>query len=30
MMGATADSFDSRYWGFLPEARVIGRAYALW
>jgi len=30
MMGATADSFDSRYWGFLPEHRVIGRAYALW
>ncbi len=30
VMGATADSFDSRYWGFLPEARVIGRAYALW
>ena len=29
VMGATADSFDSRYWGFLPEARVIGRAYAL-
>jgi conjugal transfer pilin signal peptidase TrbI len=30
VMGATADSFDSRYWGFLPAARVIGRAYALW
>jgi conjugal transfer pilin signal peptidase TrbI len=30
VMGATADSFDSRYWGFLPEGRVIGRAYALW
>ena len=30
VMGATADSFDSRYWGFLPEQRVIGRAYALW
>ena len=30
MMGATADSFDSRYWGFLPEQQVIGRAYALW
>ena len=30
MMGATADSFDSRYWGFLPERQVIGRAYALW
>ena len=30
MMGATPDSFDSRYWGFLPERQVIGRAYALW
>jgi conjugal transfer pilin signal peptidase TrbI len=30
VMGATADSFDSRYWGFLPAARVIGRAYVLW
>mgnify|MGYP001098272042 CR=1 FL=1 len=30
MMGATADSFDSRYWGFLPERQVIGRAYVLW
>jgi conjugal transfer pilin signal peptidase TrbI len=30
MMGATADSFDSRYWGFLREHQVIGRTYALW
>jgi conjugal transfer pilin signal peptidase TrbI len=30
VMGATADSSDSRYWGFLPERQVIGRAYALW
>jgi conjugal transfer pilin signal peptidase TrbI len=30
LMGATADSFDSRYWGILPAARVIGRAYVLW
>jgi conjugal transfer pilin signal peptidase TrbI len=30
VMGATPDSFDSRYWGFLPQDRVIGRAYALW
>jgi conjugal transfer pilin signal peptidase TrbI len=30
MTGATADSFDSRYWGFLPERQVIGRAYTLW
>ncbi len=30
VMGATADSFDSRHWGFLPGGQVIGRAYALW
>ena len=30
VMGATADSFDSRYWGFLPGGQVIGRAYVLW
>lgn len=30
VMGATADSFDSRCWGFLPDHQVIGRAYALW
>jgi conjugal transfer pilin signal peptidase TrbI len=30
VMGATADSFGSRYWGFLPERQVIGRTYALW
>ena len=30
VMGDTADSFDSRYWGFLPERQVVGRAYALW
>jgi conjugal transfer pilin signal peptidase TrbI len=30
MMAATPDSFDSRYWGFLPEHQVIGRAYVLW
>jgi conjugal transfer pilin signal peptidase TrbI len=30
VMGATADSFDSRYWGFLAEGQVIGRAYAIW
>ena len=29
MLGETADSFDSRYWGFLPQARVVGKAYAL-
>jgi conjugal transfer pilin signal peptidase TrbI len=30
VMGDTPDSFDSRYWGFLPQHRVIGRAHALW
>ncbi|NEX20282.1 signal peptidase I [Thiorhodococcus mannitoliphagus] len=29
MLGETADSFDSRYWGFLPQAQVVGKAYAL-
>ncbi len=29
VMGATHDSFDSRYWGLLCEHRIIGRAYAL-
>lgn len=29
VMGATRDSFDSRYWGALPVGEVIGRAYAL-
>ena len=30
MMGGTIQSFDSRYWGFLPQERLIGRVYALW
>jgi conjugal transfer pilin signal peptidase TrbI len=30
VMGATTDSFDSRYWGCLPDQQVIGRAYAPW
>ena len=30
IMGATGDSFDSRYWGPLPTHQVIGRAYALY
>lgn len=29
MLGETVDSFDSRYWGFLPQSRVVGKAYAL-
>ncbi len=24
------DSSDSRYWGFVPEANIIGRAMAIW
>jgi conjugal transfer pilin signal peptidase TrbI len=30
MMGGTPDSFDSRYWGPLPMAQILGRAYALY
>jgi conjugal transfer pilin signal peptidase TrbI len=29
MLGETADSFDSRYWGMLPMARMIGKVYVL-
>ena len=29
VMGATRDSYDSRYWGTLPIGQVTGRAYAL-
>lgn len=29
-MGKTPDSFDSRYWGYVPKDDLIGRAYPLW
>ena len=29
VMGATRDSFDSRYWGPLPVGQIRGRAHAL-
>ena len=29
MMGDKDSSFDSRYWGTLPEANIYGRAYVL-
>jgi conjugal transfer pilin signal peptidase TrbI len=30
VLGRTGDSFDSRYWGPLPQERLLGRAYALY
>jgi conjugal transfer pilin signal peptidase TrbI len=29
MLGETADSFDSRYWGFLPTTQMMGKVYVL-
>nr|WP_247884674.1 S26 family signal peptidase [Azospirillum sp. OGB3] len=29
VMGRTIDSYDSRYWGELPAAQIVGRAYRL-
>lgn len=30
LMGRTKLSFDSRYWGSVPESHILGRAYPLW
>lgn len=29
VLGDAPDSYDSRYWGFLPQVQVVGRAHAL-
>lgn len=29
-MGRTADSFDSRYWGYVSKSNIIGKAYPIW
>jgi conjugal transfer pilin signal peptidase TrbI len=29
-MGRTKDSFDSRYWGYVPKDQIVGKAYPLW